>query len=77
MDLSKCTDKKIGHASHELCSRPNAFTVDLLVPTSPTVIEKKRLVVSNSTSIPLIICGSAVLYVKYHLQKKRNFALFF
>ncbi|OZC11932.1 hypothetical protein X798_01113, partial [Onchocerca flexuosa] len=42
MDLSKCTDKEIGHAPHEICSRPNAFTVDLLVPKSASLIEKKR-----------------------------------
>ncbi|VDN28281.1 unnamed protein product [Gongylonema pulchrum] len=49
MDLSKCTDKKIGHASHEICSRPNAFTVDLLVPSSPSLIEKKRVLLSADT----------------------------
>ncbi|VDO18391.1 unnamed protein product [Brugia timori] len=49
MDLSKCTDKEISHASHEICSRPNAFTVDLLVPTTPSLIEKKRVLLSADT----------------------------
>ncbi|MCP9261613.1 Anillin-like protein 2 [Dirofilaria immitis] len=49
MDLSKCTDKEINHASHEICSRPNAFTVDLLVPKSPSLIEKKRVLLSADT----------------------------
>ncbi|EJW86340.1 PH domain-containing protein [Wuchereria bancrofti] len=50
MDLSKCTDKEISHASHEICSRPNAFTVDLLVPTTPSLIEKNGLHC-------IVICG--------------------
>uniref|UniRef100_A0A1I7VPV9 PH domain-containing protein n=1 Tax=Loa loa TaxID=7209 RepID=A0A1I7VPV9_LOALO len=49
MDLSKCTDKEISHAPHEICSRPNAFTVDLLVSTSPSLIEKKRVLLSADT----------------------------
>ncbi|VDM98812.1 unnamed protein product [Thelazia callipaeda] len=49
MDLSKCIDKKINRASHEICSRPNAFTVDLLVPTSPSLIEKKRVLLAADT----------------------------
>ncbi|VDK76504.1 unnamed protein product [Onchocerca ochengi] len=49
MDLSKCTDKEISHAPHEICSRPNAFTVDLLVSKSPSLIEKKRVLLSADT----------------------------
>ncbi|CAG9536239.1 unnamed protein product [Cercopithifilaria johnstoni] len=49
MDLSKCTDKEIRHAPHEICSRPNAFTVDLLVPTSSSLTEKKRVLLSADT----------------------------
>ncbi|VDK83908.1 unnamed protein product [Litomosoides sigmodontis] len=49
MDLSKCTDKEISLAPHEICSRPNAFMVELLVTTSPSVLEKKRMLLSADT----------------------------
>uniref|UniRef100_A0A158Q8I2 PH domain-containing protein n=1 Tax=Elaeophora elaphi TaxID=1147741 RepID=A0A158Q8I2_9BILA len=49
MDLSKCTDKEISHAPPEICSRPNAFTVDLLVSTSSSLTEKKRVLLSADT----------------------------
>lgn len=41
MNLSKSTDKEMSHAPREICSRSNDFTVDLLVQTSPSLMEKK------------------------------------
>ncbi|KAL3994313.1 Cell division protein anillin family protein [Acanthocheilonema viteae] len=49
MELSQCTNKEISHAPHEICSRPNAFTIDLLVPTSASLTEKKRVLLSADT----------------------------
>lgn len=42
MDLTKCTNVKVKPASFEVCFHPNAFCVDLLLSTRPSVVEKKR-----------------------------------
>ena len=42
MDLCKCTEQSIQPATMDVCSRPYAFSVDMLVNTAPSLIEKKR-----------------------------------
>uniref|UniRef100_A0A9J2PBD1 PH domain-containing protein n=1 Tax=Ascaris lumbricoides TaxID=6252 RepID=A0A9J2PBD1_ASCLU len=49
MDLTSCTDKRIELAAIEVCSRPHTFSLDLLVPSPSTAMDKKRVLLSADT----------------------------
>uniref|UniRef100_A0A0K0DDG4 PH domain-containing protein n=1 Tax=Angiostrongylus cantonensis TaxID=6313 RepID=A0A0K0DDG4_ANGCA len=44
MDLSKCTNDVVVACSLEQCPRENSFSIDMLVSTTPSIMEKKRYV---------------------------------
>ncbi|GMT10964.1 hypothetical protein PFISCL1PPCAC_2261, partial [Pristionchus fissidentatus] len=48
-DLSKCTDGEIVCASREICTRQFAFSIDMLVATTPSIVEKKRVLLAADT----------------------------
>ncbi|KAF8383083.1 ani-2 [Pristionchus pacificus] len=45
-DLSKCTDSEIVPAPREICTRQFAFSIDMLVATTPSIVEKKRVLLA-------------------------------
>ncbi|KAE9417829.1 hypothetical protein Angca_009655, partial [Angiostrongylus cantonensis] len=53
MDLSKCTNDVVVACSLEQCPRENSFSIDMLVSTTPSIMEKKREV----------FCALAILHV--------------
>uniref|UniRef100_A0A1I7XIB3 Autophagy-related protein 9 n=1 Tax=Heterorhabditis bacteriophora TaxID=37862 RepID=A0A1I7XIB3_HETBA len=46
MDLTKCTNEELIPCSAEQCPRPFAFSIDILVCTTPSIMEKKRVLLS-------------------------------
>ncbi|VDK60316.1 unnamed protein product, partial [Cylicostephanus goldi] len=42
MDLSKCTNDVVVACTPEQCPRENSFSIDMLVSTTPSMMEKKR-----------------------------------
>ncbi|GMS80426.1 hypothetical protein PENTCL1PPCAC_2601, partial [Pristionchus entomophagus] len=48
-DLSKCTDGEIIPASREICTRQFAFSIDMLVATTPSIVEKKIVLLAADT----------------------------
>ncbi|KAK6758024.1 hypothetical protein RB195_015688 [Necator americanus] len=46
MDLSKCTNDLVVRCTPEQCPRENSFSIDMLVCTTPSLMEKKRVLLS-------------------------------
>ncbi|KIH64887.1 PH domain protein [Ancylostoma duodenale] len=46
MDLSKCTNDVVTICTPEQCPRENSFSIDMLVSTTPSLMEKKRVLLS-------------------------------
>ncbi|KAJ1374444.1 hypothetical protein KIN20_037132 [Parelaphostrongylus tenuis] len=46
IDLSKCTNDMVAACSLEQCPRENSFSIDMLVSTTPSIMEKKRVLLS-------------------------------
>ncbi|CAJ0589434.1 unnamed protein product [Cylicocyclus nassatus] len=46
MDLSKCTNDVVAACTPEQCPRENSFSIDMLVSTTPSMMEKKRVLLS-------------------------------
>ncbi|EYC05307.1 hypothetical protein Y032_0083g1687 [Ancylostoma ceylanicum] len=46
MDLSKCTNDVVAICTPEQCPRENSFSIDMLVSTTPSLMEKKRVLLS-------------------------------
>ncbi|KAK6018059.1 hypothetical protein OSTOST_16403 [Ostertagia ostertagi] len=50
MDLSKCTNEEVMACSPEQCPRENSFSIDMLVSTTPSMMEKKRVLLSADSN---------------------------
>uniref|UniRef100_A0A0N4XCN8 Actin-binding protein anillin (inferred by orthology to a human protein) n=1 Tax=Nippostrongylus brasiliensis TaxID=27835 RepID=A0A0N4XCN8_NIPBR len=48
MDLSKCTNDVVVACTPEQCPRENSFSIDMLVSTTPSMMEKKRYVETDA-----------------------------
>ncbi|VDO63003.1 unnamed protein product [Heligmosomoides polygyrus] len=47
MDLSKCTNDEVVACNPDQCPRENSFSIDMLVSTTPSMMEKKRYVATD------------------------------
>ncbi|WKY13985.1 hypothetical protein Q1695_004652 [Nippostrongylus brasiliensis] len=50
MDLSKCTNDVVVACTPEQCPRENSFSIDMLVSTTPSMMEKKRVLLSADSN---------------------------
>ncbi|CAD6193863.1 unnamed protein product [Caenorhabditis auriculariae] len=49
IDLTKCTNHSVSPNSMDVCSRVNSFSIELLINSSPTLIEKKRVLLCTDS----------------------------
>lgn len=50
MDLSKCTNDEVVACNPDQCPRENSFSIDMLVSTTPSMMEKKRVLLSADSN---------------------------